>query len=425
METIALRLYGKSDLRLERFDLPAMADDEVLAEIVSDSICMSSHKAAIQGADHKRVPKDIAVHPVIIGHEFAGTILAVGRKWQDRFKPGQRYTVQPAIVVPGRELEAPGYSFRYIGGSATKIIVPREVMEMDCLLPYGGEGFFQASLSEPVSCIIGAFNTSYHFKQGEYVHRMGIVAGGATAILAGAGPMGLGAIDYAVHGPRRPGVLAVTDIDPARLERAASLFPPAEAKRCGVDLRYVNTGKGEPVEILQQANGGRLYDDVFVFAPVPALIEQASRLLAFNGCLNFFAGPSKQAFYASVNFYDIHYMGHHVVGSSGGNTDDMREAVDLMSKGSINPAVMITHVGGLDCAADSIMRLPSIPGSKKLIYNGISMPLTALDDFGKLGETEPFFARLAEITSRHNGLWSVEAENYLLKNARSIETVVK
>jgi hypothetical protein len=55
METKAVRLYGKNDLRLEQFELPPIGSGEILAEIVSDSICMSSYKAAIQGADHKRV----------------------------------------------------------------------------------------------------------------------------------------------------------------------------------------------------------------------------------------------------------------------------------------------------------------------------------------------------------------------------------
>ena len=60
MKTKAVRLYGKNDLRLEEFDLPQINDDEILAKVVSDSICMSSYKAAHQGTDHKRVPKDVA-----------------------------------------------------------------------------------------------------------------------------------------------------------------------------------------------------------------------------------------------------------------------------------------------------------------------------------------------------------------------------
>ena len=291
---------------------------------------------------------------------------------------------------------------------------------MDCLLPYEGEGFFKASLSEPVSCIVGAFNTQYHYKAGRYVHESGIADGGAMVILAGAGPMGLGAIDYAVHGSKQPRLLVVTDIDQSRLDRAASILTPEDAAKSGVDLRYVNTRTGNAVETLLSINAGRGYDDAFVFAPVPVLIEQASQILGFNGCLNFFAGPSKKDFAASINFYDVHYSGHHVVGSSGGNTDDMREALALMGKGAINPAAMITHVGGLDSAGETIKNLPSIPGGKKLIYTGISMPLTALADFAQLGESDPLFAELARITERNNGLWSVEAEGHLLNNAEAI-----
>ena len=80
MKTKDVRLYGKKDLRLEEFELPAIKDHEILAKVVSDSICMSSYKAAIQGADHKRIPKDVDQNPVIIGHELCGVILEVGRK---------------------------------------------------------------------------------------------------------------------------------------------------------------------------------------------------------------------------------------------------------------------------------------------------------------------------------------------------------
>ena len=49
--------------------------------------------------------------------------------------------------------------------------------------------------------------------------------------------MGLGAIDYAMHGPRKPKLIVVTDVDQTRLDRAASLLRPADAKKIGVDLR--------------------------------------------------------------------------------------------------------------------------------------------------------------------------------------------
>jgi hypothetical protein len=98
----------------------------------------------------------------------------------------------------------------------------------------------------------------------------------------------------------------------------------------------------------------------------------------------------------------------------------MREALDLMSRGVVNPAAMITHVGGLNAVAPTTLDLPNIPGGKKLMYTNIDLELTAIDDFEKKGATDPLFARLAEIVKANNGLWSAEAETYLLENAPGI-----
>ncbi|MCQ2379994.1 MAG: zinc-binding dehydrogenase [Victivallaceae bacterium] len=415
MQTKAVRLYGKDDLRLETFELPQMGEGEILARIVSDSICMSSFKAAEQGAAHKRVPDDVAQNPVIIGHEFCGEIVDVGARWQGQFKKGDRFSIQPALNYKG-SLAAPGYSYRYIGGDATYIIIPSEVMEMGCLLPYSGEAFFHGSLSEPMSCIIGAFHAMYHTTNGCYVHQMGIREGGAMAILAGVGPMGLGAIDYAIHGPRRPSFLVVTDIDDARLSRAASIYTVEDAEKNGVKLVYLNTGKGDAVSELRKLVDGKGYDDVFCFAPVRPVVEQADAILGRDGCLNFFAGPLDPNFKAEFNFYNVHYASTHIVGTSGGNTDDMKESLTLMAAGKINPAAMITHIGGLDAVVETTLHLPQIKGGKKLIYTGIELPLTAIADFAEKGKSDPLFAKLAEITARHNQLWSAEAEKALLEH---------
>lgn len=421
MKTKAVRLYGKNDLRLEEFDLPEIKEDEILAHIISDSICMSSYKAAIQGSDHKRVPDDIADNPIIIGHEFCGEIIKVGKVWANSFNPGDRFSIQPALNLKENPYAAPGYSFRYIGGNATYIVIPKEVMEQGCLLPYNGEAFFYGSLAEPMSCIVGTFHANYHTTPGTYEHSMGIVEGGNMAILAGVGPMGLGAIDYAIHCDRKPGLLVVTDIDDARLLRAAFIYTAEEAKRNGIKLRYINTSKIEnPAEFLKSLTNGAGYDDVFVFAPVKPVVEMGDGILGRDGCLNFFAGPSNTAFSADFNFYNVHYNYTHVVGTSGGNTADMKESLALMAEGRINPASMITHIGGLNSAKETTLNLPKIPGGKKLIYANINMELTAIDDFREKGKADAMFLRLADIVSQNNGLWCIEAEQYLLLNAEKI-----
>lgn len=421
MKTKAVRLYGKNDLRLEEFELPKLKDGEILARVVTDSLCMSSYKATIQGEDHKRVPKNIKTNPVIIGHEICGDLVEVGAKWQHQFRAGQKFSIQPALNYQG-SLDAPGYSFEYIGGNATYVIIPEIVMQQGCLLTYEGEAYFSGSLAEPVCCVIGGFHCQFHIPQGTYVHNMGISEGGNMAMLAGAGPMGMAAIDFAVHGPRRPGLLVVTDISAERLERCAGFYPEAEAAKNGVRLVYVNTSAvADPEAHLRSlTSGGRGYDDVFVNVPIPALIEQGDNILAQDGCLNLFAGPTDNKFKAPFNFYNAHYLSTHIASNSGGNVDDLREALDIIARGKVSPETMVTHVGGLDCVVETTKNLPKIPGGKKLIYTGVRMPLTALDEFAAKGKDDPFFAKLAEIVGRNRGLWSLEAEKFLLANAPAI-----
>jgi L-sorbose 1-phosphate reductase len=420
MKTKAVRIYGKKDLRLEEFELPDLKEDEILARVISDSVCMSSHKAALQGADHKRVPDDVHLNPTIIGHEFAGIILEVGKKWQHKFRSGQKFSIQPAMSHMGT-LNAPGYSYRYIGGDATFIVIPGIVMEADCLLQYDGEAFYPASLSEPMSYIIGAFHACYHVPPGTYNHEMGVRKGGNLALLAGVGPMGLGAIDYALHQERKPSMIVVTDIDENRLSRASSLFTPDNAAKEGIRIVYVNTGKtSDPVKYLRDLTGGKGFDDVFVFAPVKQVVEQGDAILGFDGCLNFFAGPTNPEFRAEFNFYNVHYAFTHIVGTSGGNADDMRESLRLMEEGVINPSVMITHIGGLDAVVDTTLDLPQIPGGKKLIYTNISLPLVSLNSLNEMGKTDQFYRGLDEIVARNKYIWCPEAEKYLLANAKPI-----
>ena len=418
MKTMALRLYGKNDLRLESFDLPPVGDDEILVKIVCDSLCMSSWKAAAMGGEHKRVPDSVATSPVVVGHEFCGEIVEAGEKWKGKYNVGQRFVVQPAMKDT---YDAIGYSFGNMGGDMTYGILPPAVVSGGYLLPYEGEAFFSGALAEPLSCVTGAVNANYHTSHGEYVHTMGIRPGGKAAALAAAGPMGLAMLDYLIHRDQRPSLLVCTDISSERLARAAEMLAPEEAKKFGVELIYLNTSDMEDqAKALLGLSGGAGFDDVFVFAPVAAVVEQGDAILAYDGCLNFFAGPEKTDFSARFNFYDVHYNATHIAGTSGGNTDDMIESLDLATAGRINPAILVTHIGGLDSAVGATLDMPKIGGGKKLIYTHIAMPLTAIADFAKLGESDPFFKKLDELTSARGGLWNAEAESWLLENGRDI-----
>lgn len=420
MKTKAVRIHGKLDLRLDEIELSPIGPDGVRVKVISDSLCMSTYKAALEGGDHKRVPDNVEENPTIVGHEFCGEIIEVGENWKDKYKLGDKFSIQPAHFYKG-SLLAPGYSYPECGGDTQYANVPIETLLSDCLLKYDSDTYFYGSLAEPVSCVIGTFKAMYHTKPGSYQHEMGIVPGGKMALLASVGPMGLGAIDYALHADVKPSLLVVTDINQDRLDRAASIFTVEHAKELGIELHYVNTGKLEnPVETLREISGGTGYNDVICFAPVKPLVEQADEILAYDGCLNFFAGPTDSRFKAEFNFFNVHYNATHVVGTCAGNTNDMRDALKMFAEGKLNPAALVTHIGGLDAVVEATLNLPKIPGGKKLIYNQISLPLVALWDLEEKGKDDPLLCELAKIVKANNGLWCTEAEKYLLANAKPI-----
>ena len=231
MKARGVRLYGANDIRLEEFELPEIKEDEILVKVVSDSICMSTWKMVQAGKEHKRVPENVAEHPVIIGHEFTGDIVKVGAKWKDQFHEGKKFAQQPAI--PG-QMESPGYSYEFFGGATTYCIFPNDVIEKGCIWEYDGDSYFEASLAEPMSCCIGGYHSNYHNEHLSYEHKMGTLAGGNILILGGCGPMGLGAVSYGLTFENKPKRIVVTDINDEKIARAKEVVSEAEAREKGV-----------------------------------------------------------------------------------------------------------------------------------------------------------------------------------------------
>lgn len=412
MKIKAAVLAGKNNVFVKEVELPKIGEEELLVKVVSNGICLSTYKAAKRGEEHKRVPENISEKPIITGHEFAGVIVEVGEKLKDKYKAGQKFVLQPAMGLESGY--SAGYSYEYFGGNATYCIIPKIAIDLGCVLDYDGEFFAAASLAEPMCCIIGAYHATYHTKPYVYKHDMGLKENGSLALLGCAGPMGLGAIDYAVNGPYKVKRVVVVDINEARLERAKTLITVEAAKARGVELIYLNTANVDAHKTLLEINEGKGYDDVCVYVANQGLIELADDILGNDGCLNFFAGPTDNQFKAKFNFYNVHYEGTHIVGTSGGSEDDMRESLKLTAEKRINPAYMVTHIGGLNAVPNTILNLPEIPGGKKMIYPHLELELTAIEDFEKLGENNELLRELGKICKKNNNLWCEEAEKFLL-----------
>ena len=228
-------------------------------------------------------------------------------------------------------------------------------------------------------------------------------------IIGGTGPMGLLAIDYALHGPKKPGKLIVTDRNKDKLDRAKKLYPSTDE----VEVEYVDVSQIEDQVSYFSGKLPEKFNDIFVMVPVDTVVNEASRLLAADGCLNFFAGPQDKEFSAKVNFYDIHYSFTHYVGTSGGNTEDMRKAVKLIEEKKVKVANVVTHILGLDDVAETTLNQPQIGGGKKLIYTHKKFNRM------KLSDIDPK-STLGEILAKHDGIWNKEAEEYVLETFENI-----
>ena len=71
---LALRLYGPKDIRLEEIPVPEINDDEILLKVDAAAVCGTDVRMWQNG--QKGVDAD---HPLVLGHEFAGTIVKVGK----------------------------------------------------------------------------------------------------------------------------------------------------------------------------------------------------------------------------------------------------------------------------------------------------------------------------------------------------------
>ncbi len=412
MRTKAAVLKGKKSIEIRDFELPQIGPNELLVKNISNSICLSTFKAAKLGEDHFRVPPNIAEKPIITGHEFAGIIVEVGTNLVNQFKPNQRFVLQPAMGLDTGY--SAGYSYEYFGGNATYCIIPIEAIERDCVLSLEDDYFANGSLAEPMSCIIGAYNASYHTKPYIYKHDMGIKDGGKLALLGSAGPMGLGAISYALCSKNKPELVVVTDIDQGRLDRAKRLITPESAMALGITLVYLNASQEDAFDQMIKLSNNQGFDDVFVFSAISKLIEQADDLLGQDGCLNFFAGPTDKKFKVPFNFYDVHYTSTHIVGTSGGSKDDMKESLTLSASNKINPSYMLTHIGGINAVPKTIINLDTFISGKIMIYPHIEMELTSIEDIVNGHVEGEVFKGLKTILKNNNEIWSKEAEKYLL-----------
>lgn len=197
----ALVYEGPKDMNMREVPIPEIADDEVLIRVAVAGIC-GSELSGYLGQNSLRVP------PLIMGHEFAGTVEAVGMKVQN-CEVGTRVTVNPLVICRAcsdclggrgqlcqhRQLlgaHRPGAFAEYIVAPSHNVLPLPDHVSMD-----------EGALTEPLACAA-------------HIARLARMGPADTLLIVGAGPIGL----LTLVAARQYGVehIVVQDINKERLE---------------------------------------------------------------------------------------------------------------------------------------------------------------------------------------------------------------
>jgi L-sorbose 1-phosphate reductase len=449
----------------ETVPMPIVQDDELLVRHEACGICFSDIKIINLGGKHPRLQgRDLATNPVVMGHEVTLTVMQVGKNYQDRFAPGERYIVQADVYYKGVNV---AYGYALTGGMSQYGIVTKELLDGDegCyLLPISPTtNNAEAALVEPWACVEAAYRWTEREEVtgGDFVATQGISPeafetgaknleknghvwipagfslsrkvsvdvgkihydgqryakigspnvrneikpGGVAWFIGAAGPMGQMHAQRALSLPNPPRKLLVTDRHTHRLEALEQRLG-ALARERGVEMILVNVKEAEP-DFERIAPEG--FDDVVIMVPSVEAVEESFPLLAEDGVLNVFAGLARGTM-ITVDISLIAQKNTRIVGTSGSMIEDMITVRDKMETGILDTGASLAAIGGLEAFRDGLegVKNSRFPGKTVIFPHVTDLPLTALPD---LKATRPD----VYIHLRDGQFWTDAAEKALLE----------
>lgn len=347
----ATRIYAAKDIRIENIDIRPPNPDEVQINVKYCGICGSDIHGYFHGWALPTVPHPITgnVTPVVLGHEFAGEVVKVGKD-VGKFSVGDRVTVEPLIYCNHCEACRKGmfsccenavgpdgsgniYGFAANGGFAEYVNIDQRAVY---LLPQTLD-YQLGALVEPVAVAVKA------------VHRSGMKVGQTVAIV-GAGPIGLLIAAVAIQGGAS-GVY-MSDISEERLQKAREI---------GVK-HTINPTKQDFVQYVKQATGNGV-DVVFDVAGVQSSIDTAIDIVKKLGTIQIVAVFAKNP---EVRFADILMKGVNI------NTtlcyeNNYPETLRLINLQPEIYARVITKIAPLDKLVDVIESLSTDKSQAKVL----------------------------------------------------------
>jgi L-iditol 2-dehydrogenase len=262
IKMIGVRLHGPRDLRVDKLSEPKPpGPHQVLVRVEATGICGSDLHTYLDA----KIGDTVLKSPLILGHEFAGTVEQIGDSVTD-VRVGMRVAVDPAQPCGACELCLRGHpnlctSLHFCGlypdhgCLCERIIVP----EKTCVPLPDSFDAETGALLEPLGVAIHAVGLS---KAGS----------GESAVIIGAGPIGLLILQVAKAAGMNP--IYVVEQLPWRLHLAEKLGGIA-----------IDSGRVDPREKIMVATLGRGVDVVFEVAWADQSIQLAAEVSRPGGKL--------------------------------------------------------------------------------------------------------------------------------------------
>jgi threonine dehydrogenase-like Zn-dependent dehydrogenase len=411
MQALVASGSGFENLAVKEVPVPDVGPDQLLARVDAAGVCTSILKLVDQGENHTFVNGwDMTKWPVILGDEGSVTLVRIGDNLRDKYKVGQRYAIQPAVnIAPilhreryknnaeGMHKCAVGYT---LGGQLAQYIrVQEEVLQAGCLLPLPEDnmGYFEVSMTEPISCVYSAQQRNYHIiKSGPHAGRkphLGLLPGGITVIV-GAGVMGRIHAELSLR--YSPAVLIVTARRRPRLDLTMKTLGE-KAKAKGTKLICVTADK--LADTVKKCSKGQGADDIILAVGDNSAQQDALGLLAKGGVANLFGGLPRGQHILELDTLAVHYDEIKLVGSSGGDPSDMAATLQVIADKQIDPGNYVAAVGSLDNAVDVLKMIKETKiNGKAILYPHIKQTsLQMVDYWDKHREREFLNERLVKV----------------------------
>jgi L-iditol 2-dehydrogenase len=221
-----------------------------------------------------------------------------------------------ATVCTSRE----NMGYQHDGGFAEFMLVPAKVIAVGGLnrIP-DGTGFAEASLAEPLACVLNA------------QEQCGVTSGDEVLII-GDGPAGC--LHARLARARGAARVIVAGRRPAHLARVAELIAP-DAALCAPD--------GDLAEQVGKVTDGRGADVVIAAAGSATVQEQAIGCAAPRGRVSLYGGLPPGTPPPAFDTNHIHYHELTVSGTSGASPAQTAQALSLIASGAVPVTDLITH----------------------------------------------------------------------------------